>query len=940
MIVAELEIEDYKQFAGLHRFGPVEAGIVGVIGANGVGKTTLFEAIEWCLYQPREITAEEVRPRSRSSTPRVKLTLQDPATEIRYVVERVLKKAGANAELYREDEPETRIVHGSRQVTEYVARSLIGLSHRAFVSTFFTRQKELTFFGNLRDTERRREVGRLLGFETIREAQRKIGHDRTAADNEARVLLAQHTEQSEGRDFLAEAAEAEQAVAQRQTALEEAEACLAAASEAMVTARDDLTRQRELERKDADLRQVLERVAGDERAAAARRDGARRVLAELDQAAAQRAELEPVAAGADGYAAAVEQHEAARERFVQRQRLEQDRARIDKAIAAVGRDLRRTVAETKATGVDGWSLAAPEAADPVAACARLIGVAEGVDTARAVQEAASLATCFKLAQARDKAEQTFRTGDQRLGELKQRQSELMADGDPRDAVEAANRSREAALQEKQAALTNAQNATRTRDELAPIAKGLESRKFEDHCPTCGRPFAEHEVGITLAVLHDRLDELTETIARLGKQGADAERRAARSEQARSAAEQRLRDLATLNGRIEHGTQFVDDAREVLEAAVRDCEQALAKHGLDGVPEAARVEEAQTRAEVLGRIAGALATLHRYQENGRQQVDELETVVRALAELGEVVYDPAVHEEANRALQRARTAAGQIAQVDQDLARRPEREADLAAAKEDLGRLAEERTRLDASRAEIGFDPVALAAAVATEEGALRAERAALAARNSAEGAFKELRLALQSLMTEQQRIAGLLDRSAARQREADLLDQMYREFTLFDQYVAGVVTPQLAGHTGELLGAVTEGKYDHVAFDENYGIKVFDGDEGFPMEEFSGGERDVIALCARLALSRMIGDQAVNPPGFLVLDEVFGSLDRDRRTQVLETLGALSGTAEAFHQLFIISHVDDVRYSPVFSEVWRVSETSEGVSRLENLNLTGGAEEG
>ena len=74
----------------------------------------------------------------------------------------------------------------------------------------------------------------------------------------------------------------------------------------------------------------------------------------------------------------------------------------------------------------------------------------------------------------------------------------------------------------------------------------------------------------------------------------------------------------------------------------------------------------------------------------------------------------------------------------------------------------------------------------------------------------------------------------------------------------------------------------------------------------------------------------------MVLDEVFGSLDRDRRAQLLETLGALGGSDGAFHQLFIISHVDDVRSSPIFNEVWRVTEGADGVSLLENLNLTGG----
>ncbi len=72
---------------------------------------------------------------------------------------------------------------------------------------------------------------------------------------------------------------------------------------------------------------------------------------------------------------------------------------------------------------------------------------------------------------------------------------------------------------------------------------------------------------------------------------------------------------------------------------------------------------------------------------------------------------------------------------------------------------------------------------------------------------------------------------------------------------------------------------------------------------------------------------------------MFGSLDRDRRANVLDLLSSLAGSAESFQQLFVISHVDDVRLSPAFNEVWRVAERDDGSSRLENLNLTQGAED-
>ena len=134
------------------------------------------------------------------------------------------------------------------------------------------------------------------------------------------------------------------------------------------------------------------------------------------------------------------------------------------------------------------------------------------------------------------------------------------------------------------------------------------------------------------------------------------------------------------------------------------------------------------------------------------------------------------------------------------------------------------------------------------------------------------------------------------------------------------------GTPRRLEGFGIEPDGDPLRFDENYGIEVFDGDECFKLESFSGGERDVVALCARLAMSELVGSSAVRPPRFLVLDEVFGSLDAERRTQLLETLGSLASSGH-FQQMFIISHVDDVQLSPVMNEAWTIEER-DGVSRV------------
>nr|MDQ3044397.1 AAA family ATPase [Chloroflexota bacterium] len=296
MILVELQIENYKHFLGSHLISVPSEGIVGVIGANGVGKTTLFESIEWCLYNPRYIENEDVPPRHGAGQTRVQVTLEDPRGGHHYVIERILKRKVVSAEVYRTDQPEQRIVNGSRQVSDYVAWRLIGLSHRAFVSTFFTRQKELSFFGDLSVTKRRVEVGRLLGVETIRVAQESIGKERSQAESEAKTFRAQYAEAIAGRDFEAENAAAAASVEAGAEAIATATERLRVATEALDAARGALELKRDRERRDNDFARELERVAGDERALTARADAARKELARLDGEEIIRGNLVPLLA--------------------------------------------------------------------------------------------------------------------------------------------------------------------------------------------------------------------------------------------------------------------------------------------------------------------------------------------------------------------------------------------------------------------------------------------------------------------------------------------------------------------------------------------------------------------------------------------------------------------------------------------------------------------
>ncbi|MEZ4625486.1 MAG: SbcC/MukB-like Walker B domain-containing protein [Thermomicrobiales bacterium] len=355
---------------------------------------------------------------------------------------------------------------------------------------------------------------------------------------------------------------------------------------------------------------------------------------------------------------------------------------------------------------------------------------------------------------------------------------------------------------------------------------------------------------------------------------------------------------------------------------------------------AEIADLRERLNALSAISvAAQGIAQRYaqlQELAKREVGERAT----LAELGESAYDAAKHRAAGDSLDEANRAAAAIQTIDRDLGRRDDIVTRREASVGEIVTIARDLDRVGKDRAALAYQDDESKSARERATAAADADRQATSLLHMAQTAERERTSDVGRLQEEQRRWQQQLDRSAALRREADELSEMYKEFALFDQFVAARVAPRLAEQTSELLEIATDGKYTSVEFDENYGIHVFDGvTEKFPIESFSGGERDVVALCARLALSQLIGSSAAHPPSFLVLDEVFGALDRDRRMQLLELLGRISESIEAFQQMFIISHVDDVRTSPIFSRVIRIVETPNGSSRIEDATASASFEE-
>jgi exonuclease SbcC len=161
---------------------------------------------------------------------------------------------------------------------------------------------------------------------------------------------------------------------------------------------------------------------------------------------------------------------------------------------------------------------------------------------------------------------------------------------------------------------------------------------------------------------------------------------------------------------------------------------------------------------------------------------------------------------------------------------------------------------------------------------------------------KELRrrlTALQKALAEVKRRRVELRRY---QVAADVLEQ-YR------QYESQRAWPQLHQGASALLAAATGGRYADIRLSADYKLTIVDRGEEHGLARYSGGEQDLANLCLRLAIAEWVAKQRGTDIGLVILDEVFGSQDEERRRLLLDQLRSLS---TRFRQMLIVTHLPDI----------------------------------
>jgi len=148
-------------------------GLTGIIGRNGSGKSTVFDAITFALYGDVRGEKETIRNAKADEKDAVCVTLLFEIEGLNYKVVREMRGKSLTAKAHLYDGDDALIAESAKGVTSEVIR-LIGMNREAFMHTVFASQKELTALSGLKSEDRKKIIRKLLGLEKIDKIEQEI----------------------------------------------------------------------------------------------------------------------------------------------------------------------------------------------------------------------------------------------------------------------------------------------------------------------------------------------------------------------------------------------------------------------------------------------------------------------------------------------------------------------------------------------------------------------------------------------------------------------------------------------------------------------------------------------------------------------------------------------------------------------------------------------
>lgn len=180
MILKTLTLKNFRKFKNTVIEFP--DGVTGVVGLNGVGKSTIFEAIAWVLYGSvaARTSADQIKRESAEKSDSCRVELDFIFEDETYRIVREMKGKGQTVTAIATINGKVAAT-GTEPVNKYIQKTL-GMDFRSFYTSIFAKQKELNALSSMNASERRPLILRMLGIDSLDIVIKEIKSDKKNKD--------------------------------------------------------------------------------------------------------------------------------------------------------------------------------------------------------------------------------------------------------------------------------------------------------------------------------------------------------------------------------------------------------------------------------------------------------------------------------------------------------------------------------------------------------------------------------------------------------------------------------------------------------------------------------------------------------------------------------------------------------------------------------------
>ena len=165
MILKSIRLRNFRKFKESYIEFP--DGVTGVVGLNGVGKSTVFEAVAWTLYGPvaARTSTDQIKREGAAPSDPCRVELEFMFDDDTYHVMREM--SGKNLSASGSATVNGKLAaNGAEVLSKYIQKKL-GMDWKSFYTSIFAKQKELNTLSSMNPSERRQLILRMLGINAV-----------------------------------------------------------------------------------------------------------------------------------------------------------------------------------------------------------------------------------------------------------------------------------------------------------------------------------------------------------------------------------------------------------------------------------------------------------------------------------------------------------------------------------------------------------------------------------------------------------------------------------------------------------------------------------------------------------------------------------------------------------------------------------------------------